>query len=414
MAMVATDIKELFKISIKPRHDTITDQYNRIFMVKLLLACTIVTGISWYNDKINCLIPDTVSHSDDFAKYVSSTCWINGVYIYKQMEDRMNRMAFYGVPKDINYDGLLKNKRLCRMKDQYKQRVNEKCVEMDRTFYIQYQWLPFYLCAIALLYYLPYMMHKKVNYDMIRLSDIVKHKPVNHESIVKVFFKQLKVEGLRCCVTFQQILHLLIKILYVFVNALAFYSKNKIFNGEFYYYGFKWLNWSQQNNTVQFDYVGKREFPRPSNQLLPPFGFCELYSQAKDAKHVYQDHHKFVCEISQHVLYHYAFILLWFAILAGVLISVVGLLLHIVKYMINICTFCRVYRRNTRARRIYERLTYRQLEYLEHIRHHDVILYGEVVDVLAQRRKEYDDQRGGVDSSSRSCCCFTPLCCCIK
>ena len=55
--MIATDVKGILTIKFKPRTDHLTDQYSRIFMVKLLLACTVVTGISWYTDKMNCIIP---------------------------------------------------------------------------------------------------------------------------------------------------------------------------------------------------------------------------------------------------------------------------------------------------------------------------------------------------------------------
>ena len=57
MAMVATDIKSMLSISIKSRHDSYTDQYNRIFMVKLLLVSSLIMGISWFQDSINCMVP---------------------------------------------------------------------------------------------------------------------------------------------------------------------------------------------------------------------------------------------------------------------------------------------------------------------------------------------------------------------
>lgn len=57
---VTTELKALFQISKKSRFDTFTDQYHRLFMVKLLLACTLIVGLSWYGDKINCVMPGTV------------------------------------------------------------------------------------------------------------------------------------------------------------------------------------------------------------------------------------------------------------------------------------------------------------------------------------------------------------------
>ena len=56
MAFVASDLKNLFKIKFKIRYDPLTDRYNRMFMVKLLIACTIITGLNWYTDKVNCIV----------------------------------------------------------------------------------------------------------------------------------------------------------------------------------------------------------------------------------------------------------------------------------------------------------------------------------------------------------------------
>ena len=60
MSFVATDLKGLLTLNIKSRHDGYLDQYNRIFMVKLLMVATIVMGLSWYGDSIHCIIPGKV------------------------------------------------------------------------------------------------------------------------------------------------------------------------------------------------------------------------------------------------------------------------------------------------------------------------------------------------------------------
>ena len=57
MSFATKDLKDIFKIKIKPRHDSLTDQYHRIFMVKLLLISSLVMGISWFKDSVNCLVP---------------------------------------------------------------------------------------------------------------------------------------------------------------------------------------------------------------------------------------------------------------------------------------------------------------------------------------------------------------------
>ena len=57
MSFATKDFKDIFKRKIKPKHDSLTDQYHRIFMVKLLLISSLVMGISWFKDSVNCLVP---------------------------------------------------------------------------------------------------------------------------------------------------------------------------------------------------------------------------------------------------------------------------------------------------------------------------------------------------------------------
>lgn len=77
MAMVATDIKSMLSISIKSRHDSHTDQYNRIFMVKLLLVSSLIMGISWFQDSIHCMVPGIFQrlHTYMFCLVVSFVCF---------------------------------------------------------------------------------------------------------------------------------------------------------------------------------------------------------------------------------------------------------------------------------------------------------------------------------------------------
>ena len=57
MSMFSSDLKSLFTISIKTRYDSLSDQFNRIFMVKLLLVSTVIMAVSWYQDDVHCIVP---------------------------------------------------------------------------------------------------------------------------------------------------------------------------------------------------------------------------------------------------------------------------------------------------------------------------------------------------------------------
>ena len=50
------------------------------------------------------------------SDFVHSACWIQGFYIYTEMVNKLDESGYYGIPKDINMDGLTEDGRLCSTK----------------------------------------------------------------------------------------------------------------------------------------------------------------------------------------------------------------------------------------------------------------------------------------------------------
>ena len=48
MSNIAGDIKKLFNFKYKTRNDSISDQYNRVYMVKAMMVAAFLTGMNWY------------------------------------------------------------------------------------------------------------------------------------------------------------------------------------------------------------------------------------------------------------------------------------------------------------------------------------------------------------------------------
>jgi len=381
MAMVATDIKGMLSISIKSRHDAHSDQYSRIFMVKLLLVCTLVMGISWYSDSISCIIPG--AHGID-GGFVSSTCWIQGVYIYKELRARVDEVAYFGIPKDVDLDGILEgSNELCALIPRLGKKTKVGCKPMHKTFFLQYQYFPFLIASLSVLFYLPYILFRTVNNDLIVLKDTVKGDDPDAEKIAKHFFNS-KANPTRNN-TGRVLGNVLVKVLYLIANVLSLVGLDKLMNGEYMSYGSAWLSWARLHNTIQYDYMGMRDHPKPGNLLLPPFGYCEVHASAKDIKESYANKHKFVCELSQNVLYQYCLVVLWFALIVGIVVSCIGLIMLIVHYVIGVFG---IKAHGPTTRRIFKSLSFRELEYLEFIRKRDISLYGEILDKLREKLGE--------------------------
>lgn len=384
--MAITDsIKAILSVKIKPRHDSYSDQFSRILMVKVMMIGALLVGLNWYTDSITCIIPDALGVD---GKFVGQACWINGLYIYKDIRYHNNEVGYYGIPRDINNDGMYENGIVCATTDA-SHRSNDICKPMEKTFYLQYQYLTFVLAALAFLYYAPYAFFRLINQDIVSLKGTINDNDA--EGIVKNYFNykinsEARMRG--------RILgNIFVKVLYIIANVAAFLISDSILNGDYRTYGQQWMTWSKLPNTLAYDYMGIRHSPKPGNVLLPPFAFCEVQESAQDIKNIITNKHKFVCELSQHILYQYVFIITWFCMIFGIIASVVGLLIQLAEHIMTMACFMRG---GAPARKMYQVLTLRECEYLEYIRRKNMPLYGAVIQRLKEER--YD---GMVNTDSK-------------
>ena len=58
---IVDEVLGILKVKIKPRQDSYSDQFSRIFMLKVMFLGAFFTGMTWYNDKINCLATGMVN-----------------------------------------------------------------------------------------------------------------------------------------------------------------------------------------------------------------------------------------------------------------------------------------------------------------------------------------------------------------
>ena len=190
--------------------------------------------------------------------------------------------------------------------------------------------------------------------------------------IKDVFFKEDYAAKLSWMRT---ILNVVVKVLYVCSNVISLLLLDNVLNGEYVEYGVRWFHWSRLNNSIMYDYMGMRDFPKPGNRLLPPFGYCEFYESARDVKESRSNKIKLVCEISQHVLFQYCLLLLWYAIVIGIVVSLLGLIHQMGTYISHLATTMRKDYRKVGIR-------WRQMEYLTYINSRDKELFDDVMHKL--------------------------------
>ena len=172
--MIFEDLRRILSVKAKQRCDSYFDQYTRLLVPKLLFVSSVIISINWFQDDVHCIVPTNVDLSADF---VSDTCWINGLYIYQNMINRSSQEAgYYGIPLDLSFDGLYHDGRPCSVLTRHG-RLKPNCIPMEKTYYLQYQWFPFFIASLMILYFLPYTLFVIVNIDMV--------------SKIRTFFKYL-------------------------------------------------------------------------------------------------------------------------------------------------------------------------------------------------------------------------------
>jgi len=172
--------------------------------------------------------------------------------------------------------------------------------------------------------------------------------------------------------------------------VIAFTGTDRLINGDFKGYGRDWLNWTHHDNDKEFDYTATRPSWKPSEQLLPTFGLCEVLELGKDVKHNLFNSHRFVCEISQNVLYQYVLALLWFCFILGMVVSVLGLLILLGEHVTMHAFAVTAYDDGDQTKKVYAALTLRECQYLECIRKKDIIMFTNVIRKLKEERLHLD------------------------
>nr|XP_004208200.2 innexin inx3 [Hydra vulgaris] len=374
MSLITGSIKSILTIKIKHRHDSFSDQISRIFVAKMFLVASLVVGVDWFHDTVFCVLPKNSKMSENF---VHSACWIQGFYIYPQMESFVNESAYHGIPQYVELDGISNEGNfLCKtVKKLYKRNTN--CNPMERHYFAHFQWMPFYIASLAVLFYVPYFLFRIVNSDLISLQLHMKISEIDSEEIVQNYFNHHvnSKSKMRLRIFF----NVIIKCMYVFVNLFAFKVLNVLLNGQFINYGMSWAKWLIQNASVQY---AKGFAATPGNKMLPTFGFCDIHELSLDGHYATENKNKVICEISSNILYQYAMVLLWFVLVFGIFVSTVGLLENIFTHVLT------AYWKSKPpcgSNNIYRYLTFRECEYLAYIRNKNFAVFGNVVRIIAAK-----------------------------
>jgi len=385
MGYVDDGISKIASIRIKPRIDGFIDQYNRILLMKMCILTSIITGATYFSDRTNCIVANTNGMGGDF---VGAACWIQGFYIYEEMINRVAESGYYGIPRNMDFDGINALGNLCSTQNRALDTV-EGCEPLTKKFYLQYQYFPFYMAALGLFFYAPYMVFKTTNPDLKNLKDAIKANQPTEEIMANFFRRKvINKSGLRR----RFIENLTVKIMYLAANLIAFIGTNNIVGGNFASYGLDYAAWSTlpQEEAMTHN-LKERVMAKPANVLLPPIGFCDVFEATHDVRTTHINKHRLICEISPHILYQYLLMILWFLLVLGIILTIIGLLLFLLKPLTKI-----VFATGDDAV-LGKALTLRELQYLDFIAKRKPTLLRDIKNELLNRFKKKEDDGISLD-----------------
>lgn len=193
-----------------------------------------------------------------------------------------------------------------------------------------------------------------------------------------------------------------VKCLYIISNVLAMSFLHKFLNNRFYPYGFEWLSWYQGTSSERF-YYEKRSEPIPMNRLLPVFGMCDIYDVRQDLTRKYANKVTVVCEIAAHAIYQHVLIMIWFILVFSNVVSIIGLVYYLFNHL-RMLQKIKTKKGTLLLHNSRQKLTLRQMEYLENIRSIDVAIYSKVTKMLEDKVtiQTHQHQNGDVKTNSHN------------
>lgn len=280
----------------------------------------------------------------------------------------------------MDYDGVNPLGQLCSTVDRALDKVSE-CQPMHRVYYLQYQYMPFFTACLSFFFYIPYILFKSINFDVISLKEALKDDESTPEKIFSSYFDQGVNSRRR--MRYKSLMNIIIKLMYVLANVLAFEACDSILHGDFRSYGTAFASWVKLTNFEQHDHNLKvRAVPKPGNILLPPMGFCDIHEASRDVRNTHINTHRFICEISPHVLYQYVMLVFWYLLIIGIVLSVIGFFQHI---LVHLASYIQMNRHDPSGK-LYRVLTLREIDYLDILRLKSTAQYGTILKRIRESR----------------------------
>ena len=192
--MNVSSLKDIFTVDfLKKRNDSVPSRWNRILGSKIILIIVVITS----NYKMNCL----KSAKGLYLKFVTKSCRMRGLFLYKELmaEPRLSRE--FGIPDDIGDDDIQNNCLMPRCK-------GPGCEKMTMVYFWSYQWVPFPFLSFSFFLQMPYLVFKQGLRRNLQIPNYTAR------DIYQLWFSQGKGYGSMSCISqsLYSLIHIMIEV----------------------------------------------------------------------------------------------------------------------------------------------------------------------------------------------------------
>ena len=192
--MNVSSLKDIFTVDVlKKRNDSVPSRWNRILGSKIILIIVVITS----NYKMNCL----KSEKGLYLKFVTKSCRMRGLFLYKELmaEPRLSRE--FGIPDDIGDDDIQNNCLMPRCK-------GPGCEKMTMVYFWSYQWVPFPFLSFSFFLQMPYLVFKQGLRRNLQIPNYTAR------DIYQLWFSQGKGYGSMSCISqsLYSLIHVMIEV----------------------------------------------------------------------------------------------------------------------------------------------------------------------------------------------------------
>lgn len=155
-----------------------------MFGSKIILIPIAIMSWCWAKDKMNCVKSD----EGPYPGFVPKSCWMRGLFLYKELMAEPRPSIEFGIPDDIGDDHIQNNCLISRC-------TGPGCKKMMRVYFSLYHWVPFLFLSFSFFLQMLYLVFRQGLRGNLQITNYTAR------DIYQLWFSQDKGHGPMSCIS---------------------------------------------------------------------------------------------------------------------------------------------------------------------------------------------------------------------